>query len=164
VRLRFAASVRAALAVAGAVGLTACTSGNAAGEHVTLHVTPAASLADQPVSITVSVVAPGTVVSLHLRSTDAVHLAWSSSADFRASAAGSVAPASMAARSGSYTGRSAMGLVLVPETARARVGLLLLLAGRTTRHLRAHRERARHHAGRGAADPALAGGTHVSPG
>ena len=108
-RLRFAPSLLAALAVAGAAGLAACTGGPAGGD-VTLHVTPAASVADQPVRITVSGLTPGTAVSLQLRSTDATHTAWSSSATFRASAAGSVSPARMAARSGSYTGRSAMGL------------------------------------------------------
>ncbi len=108
-RLRSAPSLLAAFAVAGAAGLAACTGGPAGG-HVALHVTPAASVADQPVSITVSGLTPGAAVSLRLRSTDATHTVWSSSATFRASAAGSVSPARMAARSGSYTGRSAMGL------------------------------------------------------
>ena len=108
-RLRSAPSLLAALAVAGGAGLAACTGGSAGGD-VALHVTPAESVADQPVSITVSGLTPGTAVSLRLRSTDATHTVWSSSATFRASAAGSVNPARMAARSGSYTGRSAMGL------------------------------------------------------
>jgi len=109
VRLRAAPSLLAAFAVAGVAGLAACA-GGPAGAGVALHVTPAASVADQPVRITVSGLTPGTAVSLRLRSTDATHTAWSSSATFRASAAGSVNPARMAARSGSYTGRSAMGL------------------------------------------------------
>jgi Acyl-CoA thioester hydrolase/BAAT N-terminal region/BAAT / Acyl-CoA thioester hydrolase C terminal len=109
VRLRSAPSLLAVFAVAGAAGLAACTGGSAGGD-VGLHVTPAASVADQPVTITVSGLTPGTAVSLRLRSTDATDTPWSSSATFRASAAGSVNPARMAARSGSYTGRSAMGL------------------------------------------------------
>jgi dienelactone hydrolase len=108
-RLRSAPSLLAVFAVAGVAGLAACMGGSA-GADVALHVTPAASVADQPVRITVSGLTPGTAVSLRLRSTDATHTAWSSSATFRASAAGSVNPARMAARSGSYTGRSAMGL------------------------------------------------------
>jgi Acyl-CoA thioester hydrolase/BAAT N-terminal region len=109
VRLRFALSLLVTLAVAGVAGLAACMGGSA-GAGVALHVTPAVSAADQPVRITVSGLTPGTAVSLRLRSTDATHIPWSSSATFRASAAGSVNPARMAARSGSYTGRSAMGL------------------------------------------------------
>jgi dienelactone hydrolase len=108
-RLWSAPGLLGAFAIASVAGLAAC-SGGTAGADVTLHVTPAASVADQPVRITVSGLAPGTAVSLRLRSTDATHTAWSSSATFRASAAGSVNPARMAARSGSYTGRSAMGL------------------------------------------------------
>jgi hypothetical protein len=109
VRLRAAPSLLAAFAVAGATGLAAC-SGGSAGAGVALHVTPAVSVADQPVRITVSGLTPGTAVSLQLRSTDATRVPWSSSATFRASAAGSVNPARMTAQSGSYTGRSAMGL------------------------------------------------------
>jgi dienelactone hydrolase len=107
VRLRSAPSLLAALGVMSAVSLAGCTSGSG---NVTVHVTPAASVADQPVSITVSGLSPGTAVTLRLRSTDATRTPWSSSATFRASRAGSVDPARMAARSGSYTGRSAMGL------------------------------------------------------
>jgi dienelactone hydrolase len=109
VRLRPTSSLLAAFAVVGTSSLAACTGGSATG-RVALHVTPAASVADAPVGITVSGLAPGMAVSLRLRSTDAAHVPWSSSATFRASAAGSVSPARMAARSGSYTGRSAMGL------------------------------------------------------
>jgi hypothetical protein len=116
VKLRSASSLLAAFAVAAAAGLAACTGGSAPG-NVALHVTPAASVADQPVRITVSGLAPGTAVSLRLRSTDATDTAWSSSATFRASAAGSVNPAQVAARSGSYTGRSAMGLFWSMEPA-----------------------------------------------
>jgi dienelactone hydrolase len=109
VRLRAGPSLLTAFAVAGVGGLAACTGGSA-GAGVALRVTPAASVADQPVRITVSGLTPGTAVSLRLRSTDATHVPWSSSATFRASAAGSVNPGRMAAQSGSYTGRSAMGL------------------------------------------------------
>jgi dienelactone hydrolase len=107
VRLRSAAGLLAAFVVAGTAGLAGCTSGSG---DVTVLVSPAASGADQPVSITVSGLTPGTAVTLRLHSTDAEHVTWSSSATFRASPAGSVDPARMTARSGSYTGRSAMGL------------------------------------------------------
>ena len=106
-RLRSAAGLLAAFVVAGTAGLAGCTSGSG---DVTVLVSPAASGADQPVSITVSGLTPGTAVTLRLHSTDAEHVTWSSSATFRASPAGSVDPARMTARSGSYTGRSAMGL------------------------------------------------------
>lgn len=105
--LRSAPGLLAAFAVAAAASLAACTSGPG---DVTVHVSPAASVADEPVGITVSGLTPGTAVTLRLHSTDAEHVIWSSSATFRASAAGSVDPARMTARSGSYTGRSAMGL------------------------------------------------------
>ena len=68
------------------------------------------SAADQPVRIMVSGLAPGTVASLRLRSTDASGVPWSSSAAFRVSPAGSIDPAQSAALSGSYTGVSPMGL------------------------------------------------------
>jgi hypothetical protein len=103
----------AAFAVAGAASLAACTSGSG---DVTVHVSPATSVADEPVGITVSGLTPGTAVTLRLNSTDAEHVIWSSSATFRASAAGSVDPARMTARSGSYTGRSAMGLFWSMQT------------------------------------------------
>ena len=78
---------------------------------------PGGDEADQPVSIKVSGLPPGDVVSLRLRTTDAGGVAWSSFAAFRASQAGVVDPATSAAVAGSYSGVSAMGLFwsIVPQ-------------------------------------------------
>ena len=93
-----------------AVGLTGCSGAPAAGGAIRIDVLPVRSVADQPVSIKVSGLAPGTVAQLRLRSTDANGVPWSSAAAFRASSGGSVDPAQSAALSGSYTGVSPMGL------------------------------------------------------
>jgi dienelactone hydrolase len=117
------------IAAAATVCLTGCTAASgtsaapvapAAGGHVVIcpaargHVVicaaPVASLADQPVTIKVRGLRPGALVSVRVRSADANGVAWSSSAAFRASRAGSIDPARSAALSGSYTGVSAMGL------------------------------------------------------
>jgi dienelactone hydrolase len=82
----------------------------AAGCHAMICAAPAASLADEPVTIKVSGLTPGARVSLRARSVDANGVAWSSSAVFRAGRGGMVDPARSAALSGSYTGVSAMGL------------------------------------------------------
>jgi dienelactone hydrolase len=81
-----------------------------AGGRVVICAAPVASLADQPVTIKVSGLRPRALVSVRVRSADAHGMAWSSSAVFRASRAGSINAARSAALSGSYTGVSAMGL------------------------------------------------------
>jgi dienelactone hydrolase len=113
------------MALAAAVCLASCTVASAAGSHtgragpaaappaachVTICAAPAASLADQPVTIKINGLPPGARASVRLRSVDADGVAWSSSAVFRASSAGLIDPARTAALSGSYTGVSAMGL------------------------------------------------------
>ena len=105
------------VAVSCAACLAACTEAPAVGSHVTIHVAPVETQADQPVSIKVSGLPPGDVVSLRLRTTDAGGVAWSSFAAFRASQAGVVDPATSAAVAGSYSGVSAMGLFwsIVPQ-------------------------------------------------
>lgn len=97
-------------AVCCVVCATACTAGQGTDGHVGIHVAPVVALADQPVEVRVTGLAPGEVASLQLRSTDARGVIWSSSAEFRASRVGVVDPADSAALSGSYTGLSAMGL------------------------------------------------------
>ena len=97
--------------------LAACTEAPAVGSHVTIHIAPVETQADQPVSMKVSGLPPGDVVSLRLRTTDAGGVAWSSFAAFRASQAGVVDPATSAAVAGNYRGVSAMGLFwsIVPQ-------------------------------------------------
>jgi dienelactone hydrolase len=90
--------------------LAGCGGAPAANGTIRIDAAPLTSVADQPVSITVSGLAPGTVASVRMRSTDANGVPWSSSAAFRVSPAGSIDPAQSAALSGSYTGVSAMGL------------------------------------------------------
>ncbi len=96
--------------VAIAACLAGCSGALPAGGAIRVDVAPVRSVADQPVSIMVSGLVPGTVASLRLRSTDANDVPWSSAAAFRVSPAGSIDPAQTAALSGSYTGVSPMGL------------------------------------------------------
>jgi dienelactone hydrolase len=104
------AGLMGAVIFATAACLTGCSGAPAAGGGISVDVTPMTSVADQPVSIRISGLTPGTIVSLRLRSTDSNGVPWSSSAAFRASSAGSIDPAQSAALSGSYTGVSPMGL------------------------------------------------------
>jgi dienelactone hydrolase len=90
--------------------LAGCSGGPTTAGTIRIDVAPTTSAADQPVQIMVSGLTPDTVASLRLRSTDSKGVAWSSSAAFRASPAGSIDPAHSAALSGSYTGVSPMGL------------------------------------------------------
>lgn len=99
-----------AMILAIAACLAGCGGAPAAGGAIRIDVAPVRSVADQPVSIRVSGLVPGTVASLRLRSTDANGVPWSSAAAFRVSPAGSIDPAQSAALSGSYTGVSPMGL------------------------------------------------------
>ena len=109
-RRRRPAGLMQAVIFAIAACLTGCSSAPAAGGGIRIDVTPMTSVADQPVSIRVSGLTPGTIASLRLRSTDSNGVPWSSSAAFRASPAGTIDPAQSAALSGSYTGVSPMGL------------------------------------------------------
>ena len=99
-----------AMILAIAACLAGCSGASAGGGAIRIDVAPVKSVADQPVSIRVSGLVPGTVASLRMRSADANGVAWSSSAAFRVSPAGSIDPAQSAALSGSYPGVSAMGL------------------------------------------------------
>ncbi len=105
-----AVAIAGGLAACLAACLTGCSGAPPASGAIRIDIAPVRSVADQPVSIKVSGLAPGTVAYLRLRSTDANGVPWSSAAAFRVSPGGSVDPAQSAALSGSYTGLSPMGL------------------------------------------------------
>ena len=104
------ASVVAALVLA--VLVSACTSGISAPAHrVRITVRPLISLADRPVQIAVSGLAPFQEANIRVRSADAQGVDWLSSATYRATATGSIDLSASRARSGSYHGVSGMGLI-----------------------------------------------------
>jgi dienelactone hydrolase len=98
-----------AATIAAAV-LAGCSSPSAA-STARVVVTPAASLLDQPADIVVSGLGPGSAVTVGLRSVDAEGIVWTSAADFRSNAAGTVNLATAAASGGSYHGVDPMGLI-----------------------------------------------------
>jgi dienelactone hydrolase len=101
----FAALVLAAL-------LSACTSGISAPAHrVRITVWPPTSLADKPVQIAVSGLAPFQEATIRVRSADAQGAHWLSSATYRAAATGGIDLSASRARSGTYQGVSGMGLI-----------------------------------------------------
>lgn len=83
----------------------ACSASAAASTHtVVVKVTPASSVEDQPVQITVSGLAAHERVTVDVRSTDAKGIPWASSTAFRADASGRLDLARAAAMGGSYRG------------------------------------------------------------
>ena len=76
-----------------------------------LLVTRETALVDEPFDVVVSGVRPGAGVTLDARMLDDASNEWTSSATFTADATGTISTARDAARSGSYTGISPMGLV-----------------------------------------------------
>jgi dienelactone hydrolase len=78
---------------------------------VSAHVSPNVSLLDQPVSVSVSHLPPGRLVTVALSSTDALETTWTSQAEFRANGLGEVDLATASALRGSYEGVFGMGLL-----------------------------------------------------
>lgn len=101
--MRVGAGLLSALAAGGV--LVAC-----GGESPHVEVTPTTALFDVPLTTTVTGLARGQDVTLRLDSVDATGGTWTSSAVFRADAAGEVSTRN-APTSGSYTGARPMGLV-----------------------------------------------------
>ncbi len=100
--LRLVAALAVALLASG--GTT-----RAATPHVT--VTPNPALADQPVAIRVSGLAPGQIARVEAQLVDAVDGAWAGWATFRADAHGTVDVATAAPVAGTYRGVQPMGLL-----------------------------------------------------
>jgi hypothetical protein len=78
-----------------------------------VSVSPSTSLADEPVHISVSGLKPSARVTVTLASTDAAHVRWASSAEFRASTTGHVALDRAAPVTGAYAGVWGGGLLRV---------------------------------------------------
>jgi dienelactone hydrolase len=93
----------------GACGSSATGPPAAPPEHLQLQVSPRVSAVDTPLSIRVSGLTPGQIVTLSVTSVDANGVRWSSSSTYRAGRAGTVDPATTSAVAGSYTGVDAMG-------------------------------------------------------
>lgn len=95
-----------------AAALAACSNAAARPAHrVRVAVTPQASLADQPVQISVSGLVAGEEATIRARSTDSKGVQWLSSATYRADASGDIDVSRARALSGSYRGVSGMGLI-----------------------------------------------------
>lgn len=86
-------------------------------QAVELTVSPAATRADEPVTIRVSHLTPGASVELALRSVDAAGTEWTSQASFTADGDGTVEPDRSAPTAGSYLGVFGMGLFTPMERA-----------------------------------------------
>ena len=101
------------LAAAVLAGATVAFAGSAPGaRHAPrIAVTPAVSIADEPVRIRVSGLAPHERVTVTVRSIDAKGVTWVSSTAFRADARGRLDLARAAATGGSYRGVWAMGVI-----------------------------------------------------
>jgi dienelactone hydrolase len=92
--------------------LSGCTSaGSAPAQGVSVSVRPQSSLADQPVQIGVSGLAPGQEATIQVRSTDAQGVDWLSFATYQADATGDIDLSRARAISGRYKGVSGMGLI-----------------------------------------------------
>jgi len=95
-----------------AAALSACSNAAPArAHHVSVTVRPQVSLADEPVHVAVSGLAPGELATIAVRSTDARGVGWAASAVYRANASGEIDLSRAPAMSGSYRGTSAMGLI-----------------------------------------------------
>jgi hypothetical protein len=92
------------------VGASASVGASSA-SHVVLKVSPTDALIDQPVSISLSGLAPRESILLRATTTDAIGNAWHADALFRADASGRVDVAHSRSLSGSYVGRDGMGLL-----------------------------------------------------
>ena len=92
--------------------LSGCTGAASVPAHdVSVVVRPQVSLADQPVQIGVTGLAPGQEAVIRVWSTDAKGVDWLASATYRADATGDINLARDPALSGSYKGVSGMGLI-----------------------------------------------------
>jgi dienelactone hydrolase len=101
--------------------LAGCTSSSTPASPVHVTASPRASGLDQPVDLRVTGLAGHEQATVRLTSTDASGVPWSSSATYRADAAGAIDLATDPAESGSYTGVSGMGLIWSMAPGRAAV-------------------------------------------
>lgn len=107
---RFAIGAGGAL-LAAMLLLPACGASPTASDHLSVTVTPQASLFDAPLSFRVAGARPGSRVTIQVSSSDSKDVPWSSRTMFVASTDGTVNPAQQSAVAGSYTGLDPMGPV-----------------------------------------------------
>ena len=86
------------------------TPSTAAAGRASIAVSPATSLYDQPVAVTISGLPRGAAVSVTARATDSGGAVWKSTAEFTADARGRVSLSQPAADGSDYTGSNDMGL------------------------------------------------------
>lgn len=98
------------LMAAALLGACAVAVGSLPPRVVELTVTPRVALVDRPVSIVVSDVAPGSVVTLTASTTDQRGRVWRSSAIFPVDSGGDVVVSDTPSLGGSYSGTDGMGL------------------------------------------------------
>lgn len=91
-----------------AAGIAGCTNVDRS-DGVSITVSPATALLDQPVTVSIAGLETDRAVTVAATATDAVGVTWSSSADFRAGRDGRLSLAE-APVSGSYSGANPMGL------------------------------------------------------
>ncbi|HET7516148.1 MAG TPA: acyl-CoA thioesterase/BAAT N-terminal domain-containing protein [Actinomycetes bacterium] len=96
-----------------AAGLAGCTRGADRGRvQAAISVSPRAALVDQPVAVTVRGLPAGARTTLTARARDADGIAWSATAQFTATSAGTVS-LDQPSLGGSYTGVNPMGLFTI---------------------------------------------------
>jgi dienelactone hydrolase len=108
---RWTPPLLAVCVLAGTAVVCAAASAPAARQAPRITITPAASLADEPVRIRVSGLAPREHVTVAVRSKDAKGITWVSSTAFRADARGRLDLARSAASGGFYRGVWGMGAI-----------------------------------------------------
>ncbi|TYL40674.1 hypothetical protein CV102_03675 [Natronococcus pandeyae] len=92
-------------------GLSGCTSGDAGSTAVRLRASPADALVDEPLSIRLTGLSPGSRATLWTAFTDADDVTWLSYGRFEADQRGEIAPAERAPLEGTYEGRDSDGLL-----------------------------------------------------
>ena len=104
--------MRGRLVVVAAAVVTGCTgcTGGGGDTHAVISARPASAVVDQPVSVSVTGLSAGVRTTVTASATDAHGIRWSSSADFTASADGTVS-LDRPPISGSYSGANPMGLL-----------------------------------------------------
>jgi dienelactone hydrolase len=119
------ALLAAAVLVAVGLGAGGCAGSPGVSTSAVIRVDHATALADQPVRVRITGLAPHDEVAVTARATDYIGNVWESDALFRADATGTVDLGTAAPLSGSYHGADAMGLFwsMDPEPADAPAAL-----------------------------------------
>jgi dienelactone hydrolase len=103
--------VWSAVAIAAVLAFGGSSAGSAQPDRVRIHVTPAVTLADQPVHVRIAGLRPTRVVTVRVQATDANGKRWHATARFRANSRGAINVDRAKSRGGTYRGVWGMGLV-----------------------------------------------------